>query len=452
MVARRLILDRRRRGRRQRGCGWVLPHIAMTLIILSVASSLPVPARASPLQALLSKHSKHQIADGTDNSRCYVDFRTVRGVGTRLRSTCDGKPSPVAEKLAEMFQTWFPNALSRDTVLHESLDGSELVLQSHLEALSDSDLDRFDGLRGEARSVEDDGEGIGGFRVSVEISGNGTTTYQASLLPHRQAVRIPVGESEALLMSRAMLGSPGSMNAVEVHEFELFKAARGSGVARGDSLDRLCVDHLVPPILAPVLSSSAVEVRPRSDEGEEGGGWKSVGLLDGSTVAIAPAARSGGASRLTVCLNANELALDKASAVRVKLSHRKVFPSVFSLPADRSAGIYYPATSSFASDGEGDIGSHQISSLPLRVLSPLPDCSMPYNACIITTTVYALAFGWTAKSAGHVIRPETRSRGQRAAKAAVNLGVLAALFAVVWVVDSETRYQVREFFGVDQGP
>ena len=120
---------------------------------------------------------------------------------------------PVAEKLTEMFQTWFPNALSRDAVSHESLDGSEFVLQSHLEALSDIDLDRFDGLRGEARTVEDDEKGIGGFRVSVEISGNGTTTYHASLLPHREAVRISVGESEALLKSRALLGSPGSMGA-----------------------------------------------------------------------------------------------------------------------------------------------------------------------------------------------------------------------------------------------
>jgi len=94
------------------------------------------------------------------------------------------------------------------------------------------------------------------------------------------------------------------------------------------------------------------------------------------------------------------------------------------------------------------------------MMCPLPDASMPYNASIITCTVFALCVGLTLKTLGFVVKPISAdgagpapTRGKKlvrkAIKVGVNLLVLGILAGVVIVADSEVGFHLKTLLSLE---
>mmetsp|Transcript_10673 Transcript_10673/g.30085 ORF Transcript_10673/g.30085 Transcript_10673/m.30085 type:complete len:443 (-) Transcript_10673:102-1430(-) len=427
-------------------------------IVLTVTTAEMAMASGGPLGAFLGKvmtSSRGGRGGGMEeaeaSSRKSVGqqrFRYVTSVkgGTLVEHTSGEGSREWSGKLLEMFKRWFPWSLSRDVIEYasegegEGGEGATTAYRSHETGVTREGLKQLARLMGKS-----EGQGIkygnqvescSGFEVAVTMFGDGSARIEAGITWREDGdgggsavVSMPGMKAR---VSRRLFGLPTSLSVVEEHDFDLAST-------RQSEEPNICVESYLPSYLSPLLSSSKVQV----------GNAGARPLLDvaGVDIALSP---GKGSSLLEVCLNPS--GWDKGyvdggqapPSAKLLLSYRKSFPSVFSLPADRSAGLYFPSSYVYL-EGHRSLGQFTDS---LRVQFPLPDASMPYNACIITCTVFALCVGVTLKNLGYVIKPakgeaEGKRKAQKRLKLLVNLVVLVALVVVVLVADSETRLYIQ---------
>ena len=164
----------------------------------------------------------------------------------------------------------------------------------------------------------------------------------------------------------------------------------------------------------------------------------------------------------------------QASLLLVRLPCRKVFPPVHSLPPDRSAGLLVPGPhirifpfphpkqreeGRGVGEGVGEGvgrggggGAHGAGILGfVRVHTAMPDASMPYNVCVVTSTWMAMHLGVLLRALGYASPPkEGRGKGRgRVWGRLINGAVLGALAWVAMAADSETRGALRRAIGLE---
>ena len=81
----------------------------------------------------------------------------------------------------------------------------------------------------------------------------------------------------------------------------------------------------------------------------------------------------------------------------------------------------------------------------------MPDASMPYNVCVVTSTWMAMHLGVLLRALGYASPPkEGRGKGRgRVWGRLINGAVLGALAWVAMAADSETRGALRRAIGLE---
>ena len=435
-------------------------------VVLTLATAEVAMASGGPLGAFLGKvlssprggriEGRGETEASSRKSFGQQRFRYVTSAkgGTLVEHSSGEESREWSGKLLEMFKRWFPWSLSRDVIEYasegegEGGEGATTTYRSHETGVTREGLKQLARLMGKS-----EGKGINygnqvercsGFEVIVTVFGDGGARIEAGITWREDGD----GDGSAVVampgrrvqVSRKLFGLPTSLSVVEEHAFGLASTQQSGGRGKEEpAAANICVESHLPSYLSPLLSSSKVQV---GDSGTRP-------LLDfaGADIAFSP---GKGSSLLEICLNPSGWEKDYDDGEEAKpsmtllLSYRKSFPSVFSLPADRSAGLYFPSSYVFF-EGHRSLGQFTDS---LRVQFPLPDASMPYNACIITCTVFALCVGMTLKNLGYVIKPvkgeeEGKRKAQKRLKLLINLLVLVALVVIVLVADSETRLYIQ---------
>ena len=296
------------------------------------------------------------------------------------------------------------------------------------------------------------GAGAGGL-VEFDLRGPQGLGPPGALKPEAPHNGSPLWQETSV--TKAIKGHPSSLRFTEVYDI-LPKRTRPLS---------LCLESYLAPHATPLFSASTVTVRSLSGDAGEAKSWPLLDLR-GTRATYLPstAATASSASLLSLCLDLDRV-LDKGAntsggeaawAVTLYLEYRKSFPQVFGLRADRSAGLYLPSTLVYPSGCRAC--GHFLA--PSRVMCPLPDASMPYNASIITCTVFALCVGLTLKTLGFVVKPISAdgagpapTRGKKlvrkAIKVGVNLLVLGILAGVVIVADSEVGFHLKTLLSLE---
>ena len=383
------------------------------------------------------------IGGGAYTAQVRTKFEVVSAVsfgGSKRRA---GRLADPAQRVAEETEKWARKYLKRNC---DFCSSSKLIMRLELE--SDS-----------AAVME------------MDLKGTGEKTGQQEDRMSNEQRFLP--KTQELRAKRYLTGHSSSLYLVE--NFELnFKEELGKAQNAC-----FCLASYVPFYLNPLFSASKVVKRiaaaEEGEEEEEMACAESWSLFDlGAEITFVRSDRkSKVANFLKVCLPiekimSNHTTGDDEQEVKVSLAFRKSFPSVFSLPADRSAGLYLPASCiyreqkgreerprkdavedfSFLCDKSRSPRVGDVRYLyPLRVQFPLPDASMPYNACIITCTVYVGLFGFMLKNLKYILKPKGGGVSKGIVqKVLLNALILFTLIGIIFFVDSETKLYLESLF------